>query len=132
MKKTLFIALIISTIAGCKKNPNAPVPYTPPPVAVTYAFSSNQNDIYTIKYVDSDATVSTVIINGNNWSKSVNIAADKAHKLTFYVESSNKSFDGLGNLSIAIKGQPTASTPLISNSSTYGMRGQIIYYLESN
>ena len=132
MKKILLIALIMSTIAGCKKDSNQPVPVTLPPVAVTYAFSSTKTDTYTIKYVDTNATVSTAIINGDNWSKSIKIAAGKTGKVTLYVESANKSFNGSGNISIAIKGQPTASTPLLSNSDTYGMRGQIIYYLESN
>jgi hypothetical protein len=131
MKKLFFFALASIVIYGCKKNSNEPKPVQLPPVAVAYAFSSNQIDTYTIRYTDSNKTASTEIITGKNWSKSMKIAASSIPlNLTLYVESSNKSFDASGNLTVAVQGHDMTSMPLNSYATyTYGLRGQIIYSL---
>jgi hypothetical protein len=127
MRKFFFLVLTFAAITGCKKDASKPVP-TIPPTAITYAFSASQNDTYTIRYTDTNKTLSTQIITGKNWSKSIKMAySPNAVNLMLYVESTNKSFDASGNLSIAVQDRDTASMPLLSSAYTYGLRGQIIY-----
>jgi hypothetical protein len=133
MRKFFFFLLTIITVTACKKSENNPKPFVAPPLSVSYAFSATQIDTYTIRYTDSNKTVSTVIITGNNWSKSIKLAPSANHaNLTLYVESANKSSDASGNLSVAVEGHNTVSMGLSSSAGyTYGLRGQIIFGLDN-
>jgi hypothetical protein len=129
MRKFLFFLSIIVIATSCTKSTNNPQPVVAAPLSVSYAFSASQNDTYTISYTDTNKKVTTEVVTGNTWSKNLKIAASTSSvKLTLNVESSNKSFDATGNISVMVTGQMPSSMPLRSAADTYGLRGQITYY----
>ena len=131
MKKLSFLVLILTIASACKKSDTKPIAVQQQPTAITYTFSANQTDTYTILYTDSNKTTSTVVVTGASWSKTMSMQTSSIPvNLTLNVQSANQSFEATGTMTVAVEGHPTSSMPLDSHiGTTYGLRGQIIYSL---